>query len=732
MKTSRLPVTLSALVLAACSSSEAPDLGSRATPGNSLPAVSSGARPGPDLLYAEPAVAPQLTNTGAWTAEPILVSGAVAYRDGEFLYQDFLYDDHGAAGAPDSRAPYSAGDFLFSPTAGTFTYPANPAYAHNAADLVEFRVKPLADATAFRVTLNTLIDPALVAFTIALGDGASTPWPHGAGVSSPATHFLTVHGDVAELRDAAGTVLATLAATVDLERRQVDVRVPHAAWNPGAETVRMTIGVGLWDAANDSYLAPAEGNATATTPGGGSPLGTAIVNVGPRLDEPFPDVTQPAPPYTIGDAAAGAAVQAHWWRERLQANALRLGDVSSFAAEVDFAKLAARTNDDSQVPATGPINRILPSRFEFGQGFDPTKFCFDIPTSFNAGAACVGMLVGRLQPYALYIPDKPVPARGWGFSLLPHSLSANYNQYAASANQSQVGDQGDGYIVATPSGRGPDSFYAGMGEADAFEVWADVARRYPLNPDRVTVSGYSMGGYGTYRFLARWPDLFAAGHSVVGIPGTAQPMLAGLRNTPLMMWNAAADELVPVRSAEAAAADLTALGIRHEYWLFPSADHLTLATNDEYTPGAEFLASFTVDRDPPHVTFVANPAADLPEAGLKADHAYWVSQIVVRDPEAGVGTIDVRSEGFGVGDAPVLEVAHGAGALMGGSHGPLSYESRTLAWGEAPAAPVADVLHVTATNVSSLTIAPSRARVSCGARVEIESDGPVAVTLAGC
>src|SRR3954469_15232900 len=57
-----------------------------------------GPRPGPDILYQKPAAAPQLTNGAGWKASPILVSGATAYRNGEFVYQDFLYDDHGANG----------------------------------------------------------------------------------------------------------------------------------------------------------------------------------------------------------------------------------------------------------------------------------------------------------------------------------------------------------------------------------------------------------------------------------------------------------------------------------------------------------------------------------------------------------------------------------------------------------------------------------------------------------
>jgi hypothetical protein len=739
----RLVAAAALLALAGCGDSD-PFAGAVLAPQDpvedsesSLPTVASGHRPGPDVLYAEPAVAPQLQNTGVWAAEPILISGAVAYRDGEFLYQDFLYDDHGAMGVIDPSTPYGVGDYLFSPVAGTFTYPTDVAkYGDNAADLVEWRVKPLPDATAFRVTLNTLLDSTVAAFTIALADPDASPasaaWPHGAGVSSDASHFITVNNSTAELQDASGNVLEpSPIATVDLARRQIEVIVPHAAWNPGERTIGMTVGAGLWDAAGNSYLAPSIGEATATTPGGGSPLGAAIVNVGPRLDEPMPAITEPYPPFTIGDAAAGGMVQAHWWRERAQADALLLGDVSGFVAQVDFGKLAVGVDDDSAVPKTGPLNRILASHYTFGQGLDRTRVCFDIPSSFEAGAACEGNMVGQLQPYAIYVPDGPKPERGWGMTLLLHSLSANYNQYSASKNQSQLALRGEGSIVVTPSGRGPDGFYAGFAEADTFEVWADVARHYPLDPDWVAVSGYSMGGFGTYRMLARWPDLFARGFSVVGEPGSALPGLASLRNTPLMNWNAVADELVNLAGVIEAQQALTDLGLRHVQWIFPAADHLTLATNDEYQPGADFLGTHRVDRDPPHITYVVNTAEDNEGATMVADHAYWLSQLQARDPSL-IGTIDVRSEGFGVADPTVLDLQNGAGVLMGGTHGPSPYVEQKLEWSDAPAAPVADRLHVIASNIARVAIDPMRARVSCGADVQVESDGPIDVQLEGC
>ena len=699
-----------------------------------LPGVSSGARPGPDALYAPPpARVPQLENTGPWKAAPILVSGAQAYRDGEWLYQDFLLDDHGAAGGTDPNDPHGPANNLFSPTDGGVTYPTDPAFVDNAADLVELRVRPLADATAFRVTLNSLKDPARTAFTIAIGTSdAPRAWPHGAGVTSPAASFVTVHGNAAELTDAltGQAVPGGATATVDLERRQIDVRVPHTAFDPGRSTVRIAIGVGLWDLQAGNYLQPGTGAATATTPGGGTPGGAALFNVGPRFSEPFPTASSPAG-NTLADAAAGAKATGAWWRERQQASALTQHDVSPFSADVDFAKLAAGTNDEAGVPQTGSLTRILASRYVSGQGEDPSKVCFDLPSNTAAGGKCEGRLGGQLQPYVLYVPKQAPPGAGYGMTLLLHSLSANYQQYASSKNQSQLGDRGTGSLVLTPEGRGPDGFYAGTPEADTFEAWADVARHYKLDASLTDVSGYSMGGFGTFRLLARWPDLFARGFSVVGAPGTSADQLASLRNTPLLSWNGDRDELVNANTTRQTIASLQDAGVRFVEDLFTNTSHLTLATNDEYGPGAAFLGAARVDRNPPHVTYVVDPVEDRAQSDVVADHAYWLSGLRVRDASKARGTIDVRSEGFGTGDEPVGAVTNGAGTLVGGQKGALAYAETRRDWGAVPAAPKRDVLHVRATNVAVAKVDTARARVSCAPTVDLVSDGPLDLQL-GC
>jgi predicted esterase len=709
-----------------------------------------GSRPGPDILYQPLADAPQLQNTGDWSASPILVSGASAYRGGEFLYQDFLYDDSGAIGSQVQNDPRFSGNAFSRPT-GTYTYPTNTVYANNAADFVEMRVEPLADATAFRITLNTLKTGGadLVASTIAIGDSTlPRPFPHGANVMAPAQLFLTVHGSTAELLDA-GTGQPVGASppsvSVDMTRRQITVLVPHASWDPTGQVVRLAAGVGLWNTAQNSYRLPSN-NPSATQGGGASglPNPPAFYNVAFRFNEPMPDVQSPT---AVSDPA--------WWRENAQAHALTNGDISSFFANVDFNKLAAQVDDESGVPQTGPINRILASHFETEQGaafgFNGSTSGFGCTTAATTTTGCQGWYRGQLQPYAIYVPEQPMPAGGYGLTLLLHSLNGNYNQFLASNNQSEFGERAPGSIVITPEGRGPDGWYYDYAGADTFEVWADVAAHYTLDPDWTAIAGYSMGGYGTYKFATQFPDLFAKAQPTVGPPalGTWAPpsdpqpggarsntnrMLGSVRNIPFLMWNAAQDELVPVASAQAQADSLDALGYRYEFDLFNPAEHLTLAINDEYAPAASFLGTTPVDRNPPHVTYVYNPTMDFPGVQTTAGHAYWVSGLALRSSSgtAPLGTIDVRSRGFGLGDPTPSATVTGAGTLTGGASPAIPYTSRTKTWGSAPSTPIEDRLDINATNISDVTIDATRARVSCNAQLNITSDGPLNVNMVNC
>lgn len=698
-----------------------------ARPASQAPAAPQ-LRPGPDLLYRPAATSPQFENSGVWRAAPLMISGVAAYRSGEFLYQDYLYDDRGAGG----RA----------------TYPDDrPKYAANSADFVEVRVKPLPAETAIRLTFNSMIDPGVAGATIALaGESAQTvEAPFGAHGRMPADLFVTVHGGAAELAGPDGRPIAgRAAATVDLARRQIDVRVPFTAFDPRNRTVRMTAATGIWDPTTNAFMIPAEAAARARGAGGGggargaaAPAATpatvpatnraAYFNVAFRLKEP----------YSVGTLT--------FWRDTAQSAALATGDLSEFSTPIDFRRLAAGTTDDSALPRTGFITRILVSHFEPAQGRGATTGSL-APEA--CASPCVPEYAGRLQPYTYYVPAKTPPASGYGLTLDIHSANANYNRWLGHRRAIEFGERGTGSIVVTPNGRGVGAWYYSESEADVFEVWADLARLYRIDPDYVALAGVSMGGYGSWKLAAQFPDLFAAAALAVPCPAVGMPggaafdhsyvgeMAASFRHVPAIAFTGELDRTCRLEGAKGERetfAEYAKLGLRYDWYIFLTMPHAMSSTFPHYAPMVEFLGARKRPVDPRHVSYVYNTSMDQPTFGITANHAYWISNIVPRDASNVHASVDVVSHGSPVGD-PVASKKNLTGTFDAGvANFPWpNYTREVLEWGAAPAAPVRNALDVSTRNVASLTIDPKRAKVTCDAAVKLDSDGQVTVRLLGC
>ena len=69
----------------------------------------------------------------------------------------------------------------------------------------------------------------------------------------------------------------------------------------------------------------------------------------------------------------------------------------------------------------------------------------------------------------------------------------------------------------------------------------------PVDKNRIYVTGYSMGGFGTFHLLAQEPKLFAAGVPVAGggNPGTA----SSIKDVPVWVFHGAKDPTVPVAAS---------------------------------------------------------------------------------------------------------------------------------------------------------------------------------------
>jgi len=713
----------------------------------SLPSVTDGARPGPEVLYAPAPDAPQLDSTDPrFRVAPLMVSGTEAYDAGEYVYQDYLYDDHGSNAMPvdttdqtgsNSTPVAGPGSTLsadaLSYQAGSISYPTDASYAGNAADLVEYRMALGTDSTAFRFTLDTLRrnDSAIIALALDTDRNAATgttTLPRDPGAPFPGTDaVLTTWGTGGEVStfSAAGALVKTTPVDVhtDLRTDQITVTVPRTVL-PMTGTVKATLASGLYDASTGGWLKPGM-TATATQPGGAGPADptpSGIFNLGFRFTEPV--LTMNTPPDTG------------------QADALAAHTPTTFAHDIDLDAVRAGAVR-STVPTSGLMIRLYPSRIDLGGGFDPA-----FPEER-----------GQLQPYAVYVPTSGATAHAHPLLLSMHSNGQHYWQYDGTKILSELGEAHD-TVVLSPLGRGHNGWYIDSSEDDVFEAWNDVARHVRLDPDRTAVSGYSMGGYGTYRLGGEYPDLFGKAFSVVGPPGKmiwippAAPTdgiqtltnlwLENNRNLPYLNMNQTTDELVPlpgpltqnIGDPALGTTSFEQLGYRYRWLLFQGGEHYTLAAlGYDFPVAAAFLADTSVDRDPAHVTYAAVPGADNVGYGLVHDHAYWVSGVTLADLSAGPGAkgvVDARSEAFGTGD-PVSTPEQSAGVMGVGSAG-LPYEEVGRTWGPAPATPVANTLDLTMTNLSTTTVQLDRARLTATGTpltVKATSDRAASLVLRG-
>jgi pimeloyl-ACP methyl ester carboxylesterase len=551
---------------------------------------------------------------------------------GALFWTDFLYDDHGATGLP-------VGDLkIQAPPRGTYTYPDGPA-AGNGADIFRVAVGLTSTDTWWRVDWNTLTEAsvpvALFTFDTGRGGSAAEVWPAQAGVRSAGIDTaLLVSGSGAWLIDLATQTKTSVDHSVDLQSRSFLARVPRAALTPaGTWTVRLA--AGLANPAGDGFAdVPLERGA-----GPGQPN---VYNVAFRTSE------QELP-------------HLNFWSDAAQAAALTHGDVSEFAVAVDWAQLASGASTPEPV-VTGASTRWYVSSIELGQGVAPHDVLNTAP-----------QFLGRVQPYAVCLPATYAPGQRLPLTLLLHSLTLGQSQFAA-IDPRLLHEICDGResVVVTPLARGPSCWYFDEGELDVWEVWARVAEQLGTDPNRTVLTGYSMGGYGTYKLGLAYPEVFAKAVVLAGPPtcgvrlwpdvdlpadlnfeshcareGDTWRMLVNARWLPFVVAHGLLDELVPFASAAEQVLELDRLGYRYRFTVYPVEDHIAWLLQDKFDDPVAHMGTGVRQSDPGHITFAWYPQLVRPDLGIGPHQVWWLSELTA-DPQlaatrGAIAEVDARS-----------------------------------------------------------------------------------------
>ncbi|MEA3311732.1 MAG: prolyl oligopeptidase family serine peptidase [candidate division WOR-3 bacterium] len=219
--------------------------------------------------------------------------------------------------------------------------------------------------------------------------------------------------------------------------------------------------------------------------------------------------------------------------------------------------------------------------------------------------------------------------------------------------------QKDWAFVVSPTNRRRFGFdWQDWGRLDALEVLGHVRERYPIDENRIHLTGHSMGGHGVWHVGLTHPDLFASASPGAGwtnhelyVPWTwqksaiyAEPWQLAVRNhalrtdnqlarvenasnLPIYILQGGADDNVPAFQARLYAKRLAQLGFSYRYEEVPEKPHWW--SDDgvacvNWPDMMEFMQEQVRDPYPEHVYY---RSADL----TQETGAYWLSIHAVED-----------------------------------------------------------------------------------------------------
>jgi len=117
---------------------------------------------------------------------------------------------------------------------------------------------------------------------------------------------------------------------------------------------------------------------------------------------------------------------------------------------------------------------------------------------------------GALHPCAVCATDTGDEPKPLIVEVSPGALNNLPGAMQTAATLASIAAQhGKACVVLRATSRGPGTVCQNYGEVDVLEAIEHVARYYPIDRRRITVTGSSMGGAATWYLASHYPDLFA-------------------------------------------------------------------------------------------------------------------------------------------------------------------------------------------------------------------------------
>jgi dienelactone hydrolase len=128
---------------------------------------------------------------------------------------------------------------------------------------------------------------------------------------------------------------------------------------------------------------------------------------------------------------------------------------------------------------------------------------------------------GSAQPYAVTVPEGYDGSSPQWLEVVLHGRGDTMNEvsFLYSHGRAKTKPADHAFIQLDVYGRGNNA-YRWAGETDVFEAIESVKKRYRIDPDRIVLRGFSIGGAGAWHIGLHYPDRWAAMEAGAGFVDT--------------------------------------------------------------------------------------------------------------------------------------------------------------------------------------------------------------------
>jgi predicted peptidase len=255
------------------------------------------------------------------------------------------------------------------------------------------------------------------------------------------------------------------------------------------------------------------------------------------------------------------------YSERILKSALRPRNRHSLNAQMAFSRIGFAIVASLMVQP-GNANEVAPGK--------------QLPQSVTVRMEAGGEPQDVTIPFLLFVPQEYRPdEKKWPLLLFLHGLGESGNNELEKVKihgpPGFVESRTDfPFVLVSPQLPPPPGAMKDVPEAwkpePLIRLLDHVTRHLNIDTTRVYVTGLSMGGYGTWRLVAKYPERFAAAVPICG-GGEPKAMACGLRRVPIWAFHGALDPTVPLSESQTMVRAVRRAGGNVRFTVYPDVPH---------------------------------------------------------------------------------------------------------------------------------------------------------------